>query len=353
MIKTEIIGRLVQRIKDGEKRWALVSRKTGRVLKWFGKEKPSPETVKKEEARVQMFKHIKSAKDNIYKTMYEGYVIGQKQHGFDILSFEDWKNEMLKSENNIISKYENYDENVKVEVLEDLYAEDMDGNSEIIKKGSRLIIIEVFPDFYVFEYNGKEYGADIDEVNAKTELVIKGASEWEEKENERKKQEEIKIINEKANKSYKLEKCRDDLLYLQNKELSGVEIGKIEKSNYFKVKNYNDSQRELISEICKNYNLDFDNDIIKASKNIEAQLNFDIDGFNKKFTEIIKEFDQKVEDVRSNVFDMDNDVGRLIMLQYDKIKKEIVKINEKKNDIIDYTKQMLQNFEIYNRYKKL
>jgi hypothetical protein len=47
-------ARLVQR--DGE--WALVSKKDpSKVLKWFGKNKPSEKTVAAEERRVQYFKH--------------------------------------------------------------------------------------------------------------------------------------------------------------------------------------------------------------------------------------------------------------------------------------------------------
>lgn len=44
--------------KSGKKEYALVSISSpGKVLKWFGSEKPSEETVKKEEARVEFFKH--------------------------------------------------------------------------------------------------------------------------------------------------------------------------------------------------------------------------------------------------------------------------------------------------------
>jgi hypothetical protein len=37
--------------------WALISEKNGKVLKWFGPEKPSKETVQKEEDRINYFKH--------------------------------------------------------------------------------------------------------------------------------------------------------------------------------------------------------------------------------------------------------------------------------------------------------
>jgi hypothetical protein len=54
------IARLIQKSKDGEKQWALVSRKdSSKVLKWFGKKKPSEEAVAKEEKRVQYFKNVK------------------------------------------------------------------------------------------------------------------------------------------------------------------------------------------------------------------------------------------------------------------------------------------------------
>jgi hypothetical protein len=43
---------------SGEKEYCLLSKsKPGRVLEWYGKKKPSPETVQKSEARVQYYKH--------------------------------------------------------------------------------------------------------------------------------------------------------------------------------------------------------------------------------------------------------------------------------------------------------
>lgn len=37
--------------------WALVSRRGGRVLRWFGTSKPSESRVAKEERRIQYFRH--------------------------------------------------------------------------------------------------------------------------------------------------------------------------------------------------------------------------------------------------------------------------------------------------------
>lgn len=48
--------------------WALVSKKNGKVLKWFGKQKPSEDRVKKEEQRVQYFKH-KNGSEEYFKHM--------------------------------------------------------------------------------------------------------------------------------------------------------------------------------------------------------------------------------------------------------------------------------------------
>ena len=52
-------ARLVQKHREdsGKKEWALVSKSTAKVLKWFGTTKPSDEAVQKEERRVQFFKH--------------------------------------------------------------------------------------------------------------------------------------------------------------------------------------------------------------------------------------------------------------------------------------------------------
>lgn len=48
------------REKTGEKRYCLVSRKDpSRILEWFGKERPSDETIQNSERRIQFWKHNK------------------------------------------------------------------------------------------------------------------------------------------------------------------------------------------------------------------------------------------------------------------------------------------------------
>lgn len=48
------------RKSTGEMEWALVSNhNSGKILKWFGKSKPSPLAVQKEEERVEKYKHMK------------------------------------------------------------------------------------------------------------------------------------------------------------------------------------------------------------------------------------------------------------------------------------------------------
>jgi len=54
--KTAIL-RKKYREESGKEEWALLDRKGKRVLKWFGSNKPSDESVQKEEQRVQYFKH--------------------------------------------------------------------------------------------------------------------------------------------------------------------------------------------------------------------------------------------------------------------------------------------------------
>ena len=44
-------------LKKIKGRWALVSKSNPKILKWFGRFKPSKKTVLKEERRVQFFKH--------------------------------------------------------------------------------------------------------------------------------------------------------------------------------------------------------------------------------------------------------------------------------------------------------
>lgn len=54
-----VTARLVQKHNDktGKEEYALISKHTGRVLKWFGVQKPSHERVAKEERRIQYYKH--------------------------------------------------------------------------------------------------------------------------------------------------------------------------------------------------------------------------------------------------------------------------------------------------------
>jgi hypothetical protein len=54
--QTSILRKKHREDKDRSE-WALVSKKGGKVLKWFGQEKPSEDRVKKEEQRIQYFKH--------------------------------------------------------------------------------------------------------------------------------------------------------------------------------------------------------------------------------------------------------------------------------------------------------
>ncbi len=51
---------LRQKVREstGKTEWALVSKsKPGKVLEWYGKEKPSPERVAESEQRIQYYKH--------------------------------------------------------------------------------------------------------------------------------------------------------------------------------------------------------------------------------------------------------------------------------------------------------
>jgi hypothetical protein len=51
------------RESTGEMEWALMSVSNPRkVLKWFGKSRPSTERVAKEERRVEFYKHLKKGK---------------------------------------------------------------------------------------------------------------------------------------------------------------------------------------------------------------------------------------------------------------------------------------------------
>lgn len=65
----DIQERLVH--QDGE--WVLLAKSSDRVLKKFGKTKPSEEAVKKEEARIQAFKHMKEGSQmKTFEELMEG-----------------------------------------------------------------------------------------------------------------------------------------------------------------------------------------------------------------------------------------------------------------------------------------
>jgi flavoprotein len=54
--RTSILRKKFREEKDRSE-WALLDSKGKRVLRWFGEEKPSEERIKKEEKRIQFFKH--------------------------------------------------------------------------------------------------------------------------------------------------------------------------------------------------------------------------------------------------------------------------------------------------------
>jgi hypothetical protein len=63
----EVFSVLVQKVnpKTHRREWALLSKNKDKVLKWFGVQKPSEETVKKEEKRVQFWK----SRSHLYPTL--------------------------------------------------------------------------------------------------------------------------------------------------------------------------------------------------------------------------------------------------------------------------------------------
>jgi hypothetical protein len=63
--KIESILKKQYRQDKGRSEWALLSKKSNRVLKWFGPTKPSHDRVLKEERRVQYFKHLHGTVDDI------------------------------------------------------------------------------------------------------------------------------------------------------------------------------------------------------------------------------------------------------------------------------------------------
>lgn len=68
------------RKEKGRSEWALLDSKGKRVLRWFGLQKPSEEHVKKEERRIQYFKHhgsapVQEAPSDLYER-FPSYVAG-------------------------------------------------------------------------------------------------------------------------------------------------------------------------------------------------------------------------------------------------------------------------------------
>lgn len=69
------------RKEKGRSEWALLDSKGEKVLRWFGLQKPSDEHVKKEEKRIQYFKHqgsspVQGPPDDLYER-FPSYVAGK------------------------------------------------------------------------------------------------------------------------------------------------------------------------------------------------------------------------------------------------------------------------------------
>jgi len=77
---------LVQKHNDktNKEEWALISKHSGRVLKWFGSAKPSKEEVAKEEHRIQYFKHLHGFIDERFKVKRADY---EQMGGFPTVKF--------------------------------------------------------------------------------------------------------------------------------------------------------------------------------------------------------------------------------------------------------------------------
>lgn len=81
------IAILTQRQHEGRKEWALISKGSGKVLKWFGTSKPSEEAVAKEEKRIQFFKHKSAAAQDVssYYQLVVDITEGATKHKYPVV----------------------------------------------------------------------------------------------------------------------------------------------------------------------------------------------------------------------------------------------------------------------------
>ena len=69
----------------------------------------------------------------------------------------------------------------------------------------------------------------------------------------------------------------------------------------------------------------------------------------EKIGDGIKEIDKAVEDIRLDVLDLDKDIGKVILTEYTNIKKEIIRLNERKADLKDKVSRMQKNYDLYKK----
>jgi len=167
----------------------------------------------------------------------------------------------------------------------------------------------------------EKFNATVDELNkipvikeiliaGKNHPCVKAVNEMVEKKAFETKQAEIAEVRKKAKAKYDeyllkreelagkfnfkgslaIENCWEDLLYLQNEDLAGINITPImgDDYKYFNVTNYTPEQEVMIEEICKTYHLTFDLAKNEIGQKIETEDDFKFKG-KSKFDEVFDE----------------------------------------------------------------
>jgi len=106
---------------------------------------------------------------------------------------------------------------------------------------------------------------------------------------------------------------------------------------------WNALSTEQMNEVYKE--LGYDPETLKFQGNYYNPNGSGAEGGFIKITEAIKEIDKAIEDIRGDALELPKDVGRLVLESYTKIKEDIVRLSNKKNDLQERITRMQQNYE--------
>lgn len=408
-----INSKLIQKhnAKTNKKEWALVSKSdSSKVLKWFGTEKPSDERVKKEEKRVQYFKNVKGESE-IDKMRRERLEKASKEDITKWIDKLKYAMEGFESENKALEEAIKDGVNVNnlkiqiannKELIEDRKKQIVQMEEQLKKIGASIDeeTAEIIRQVIIHEGRQaalEQYGL----TQVEEALAINSAKKFSEMTDE----ELTSYIEQYADMGDQL--TDDDMKYLAqaeaerkrrkmsgsyeeflNKiapaiealELATHECSKIVQRDFFEdyriafmddgiIQVEADDGTDLkfaardvdsntgITDALRDY-LKKQIDILIQNKKIKAYsfinqpaaptgLNTD-KGFTT-IAEALREIDEAIESIRHSVVDANDDTAKLVLMEYNGIKKEILKLYEKKSDLKEKVDQMISNFKLLRR----